>query len=54
MLQRSPNLGWRDVQEVLIRSAANLNPSDGDWITNPAGFHFNHKFGAGLVAAAGT
>jgi subtilisin-like proprotein convertase family protein len=52
MLQRNPALGWRDVQEILIRSAAKLRPADSDWITNPAGLHFNHKFGAGLVDAA--
>ncbi len=51
MLQRNPTLGWRDVQEILIRSAAKIRPADSDWITNPAGFHFNHKFGAGLIDA---
>ncbi len=52
MLQRNPNLGWRDVQEILIQSAAKIKPSDSDWITNSAGYHFNHKFGAGLVDAS--
>lgn len=52
MLQRNPNLGWRDVQEILIRSAFKFNPSDPDWTTNGAGFSFNHQFGAGLIDAA--
>ena len=62
MLQRNPNLGWRDVQEILMRSAAQVDATDPDWITTnrtdhvtgnlTVPFHFNHKFGAGLVDAA--
>ena len=52
ILQANPNLGWRDVQEVLITSARKVNPTDADWKTNGGGFHFNHKFGAGLIDAA--
>ena len=62
MLQRNPNLGWRDVQEILMRSAAQVDTTDPDWITAnrtdhvtgnlTVPFHFNHKFGAGLVDAA--
>lgn len=51
MLEANPNLGWRDVQEVLIRSAKKIKPADADWITNAAGLHFNHNFGAGLIDA---
>ena len=51
MLEKNPNLGWRDVQEILIRSARKINPTDSDWSNNSAGFRFNHKFGAGLVDA---
>lgn len=51
MLKENPNLGWRDVQEILIRSAKKILPSDPDWSDNSAGFHFNHNFGAGLVDA---
>ncbi|MBB5351574.1 subtilisin-like proprotein convertase family protein [Haloferula luteola] len=51
MLERNPSLGWRDVQEILIQSAAKFRPTDSDWTTNGGGFHFNHKFGAGLVDA---
>ncbi|MFZ4765095.1 MAG: S8 family serine peptidase [Roseimicrobium sp.] len=49
LLQANPNLGWRDVQEILIRSATKVHAADGDWSTNGAGFHFNHKYGAGLL-----
>lgn len=51
LLQANPNLGWRDVQEVLIRSATVNQPTHPDWFTNAAGFHFNHDFGAGLINA---
>lgn len=51
LLQKNPNLGWRDVQEILIRSAAKFKPTDTGWSNNGAGFHFNHDFGAGLIDA---
>lgn len=51
LLQANPNLGWRDVQEILMRSARVVSSTDADWTTNAAGFHFNHKFGAGLLNA---
>ncbi|MBU0679124.1 MAG: S8 family serine peptidase [Verrucomicrobia bacterium] len=51
MLEANPLLGWRDVQEILIRSATKNNTGDSDWINNGAGYHFNHKYGAGLINA---
>ena len=51
MLEKNPGLGWRDVKEILIRSAYKFSPADADWSDNSAGFHFNHKFGAGLIDA---
>lgn len=53
ILQANPALGWRDVQEILIRSARRIKPTDADWATNSAGLAFNHAFGAGLVQASG-
>lgn len=52
MLEKNPNLGWRDVQEILIRSATPFLTTDPGWKTNGAGLKFNHQFGAGLVNAA--
>jgi len=66
MLQRNPNLGWRDVQEILMRSAVKIDDQPNDiasgWITAnrtdhvtgnaTASFKFNDKYGAGLVDAA--
>lgn len=51
MLEANPNLGWRDVQEILISTARQVDSADADWSTNEAGFTFNHKYGAGLVDA---
>lgn len=51
MLQANPALGWRDVKELLIRSARKIDPLNSDWIENGAGIHFNHNFGAGLLDA---
>ncbi len=50
-LEANPGLGWRDVQEILIRSATKNHVADPDWSTNAAGFAFNHKYGSGLVNA---
>ena len=51
ILQANPNLTWRDLKEILIRSATKNSPADTDWATNSAGFRFNHKFGPGLINA---
>ncbi|MEO8353444.1 MAG: S8 family serine peptidase [Chthoniobacteraceae bacterium] len=52
MIEANPDLGWRDVQEILIRTSTRIDPTDPDWITNGGGFHFNHRYGAGLINAA--
>ncbi len=52
VLQANPNLGWRDVQGVLINSASMTDNNDADWTRNGAGLHINHKYGFGLVNAA--
>lgn len=51
MLEANPRLGWRDVKEILMRSAAKTDPTNPGWFTNGAGLHFNHEFGAGRVDA---
>ena len=51
MLEKNPNLGWRDVQEILIKSATKFKAADAGWVTNGAGIPFNHDFGAGLINA---
>lgn len=51
MLQAKPDLTYRDVQEILVRTARQNDEFDGGWVTNGAGFHFNERYGAGLVDA---
>ena len=52
VLQANPNLNWRDMKEIYIRSATKNDGGDPDWARNDAGFWFNHKYGAGLVNAS--
>ncbi len=51
MLQANPNLTWRDVQYILLESAAQNDPTDPDWTTNGAGHLINHNYGFGRVDA---
>lgn len=52
MLQANPNLGWRDVREILIRSSRQVDSTNPGWVINGAGFHFSNDYGAGMVDAA--
>jgi subtilisin-like proprotein convertase family protein len=52
MLEKNPELGWRDVQEILLRSSKRIQPDSLGWSANGAGISFHHDFGAGLVDAA--
>lgn len=60
MLQANPRLSWRDVREILARTARRNDPTDADWSLNGAGLHVNHSYGFGVadaqaaVAAAAT
>lgn len=51
LLSKHPNLSWRDVRELVARSARKNDPSDGDWNTNAAGLNINHKYGFGAIDA---
>jgi subtilisin family serine protease len=53
MLEKNPDLGWRDVQEILMRSATKIATLDLDWKTPiaPDNINHSHKYGAGLVNA---
>lgn len=51
MLEANPQLGWRDVQEILLRTARPLETQDAGWATNAAGFRFHPRCGAGLAQA---
>ncbi|GAK52863.1 hypothetical protein U14_04120 [Candidatus Moduliflexus flocculans] len=49
MLQANPALTWRDVQQILIKTAYK-NP-DGEWETNAAGYAHSYDYGFGRVDA---
>ncbi|CAM4286373.1 S8 family serine peptidase [Vibrio neonatus] len=64
MLSVNDSLSWRDVRDILARTAQKVDPQDkavtlplkdGDliaqyaWVTNGAGLNFNNKYGFGLV-----
>ena len=51
VIQANPSLGWRDVQDILIRTARKNDSGDGGWRTNGAGLPFNRRYGAGMLDA---
>jgi subtilisin-like proprotein convertase family protein len=52
VLQANPNLGHRDVKEIVLRSSTKVQAGDSDWKTNSAGIPHNHKYGAGMINAS--
>jgi len=57
MLEANPDLGYRDVQEILAYSSVKTDPTNSRWHTNGAtnwnggGLHFSADYGFGLVDA---
>lgn len=51
LLQQYPTLGWRDVREILARSARKNDATEASWATNSAGINFNPRYGHGAVDA---
>jgi subtilisin family serine protease len=57
MIEANPDLGWRDVKEILLRSSTQLQSSDLDWVTRNGGqpslplIKHHPFFGGGLVNA---
>ncbi|HOK76856.1 MAG TPA: S8 family serine peptidase, partial [Verrucomicrobiota bacterium] len=51
MLNANPNLTWRDVQQILVLSARQLDASDPDTKINGAGLPVNHRVGFGVPDA---
>ena len=52
VLEENPELSWRDVQHILVKSAQQNDPADTDWQVNSAGLKINHKYGFGRIHAA--
>jgi Ca2+-binding RTX toxin-like protein len=57
MLEANPNLGYRDVQEILAYSSVSIDDNDSGWVYNGAdnwnggGLHTSHDYGFGIVDA---
>ncbi|MDN5005274.1 S8 family serine peptidase [Bradyrhizobium sp. GCM10027634] len=57
MLQANPNLGFRDIQDILAYSAKETDPTNAGWHINGAhdwnggGLHYSEDYGFGLVDA---
>lgn len=43
ILEANPNLTWRDLQYILLKTARKNDDKDPDWVTNGAGYSVNHK-----------
>lgn len=53
MLEAAPDLGWRDVQHILVESADQVQANDHrePWTLNAAGYWHSHGYGFGLINA---
>ncbi|XP_023327170.1 furin-like protease kpc-1 isoform X3 [Eurytemora carolleeae] len=51
VLEANPNLYWRDIQHITVRTAKQANLKAQDWRTNGAGYNVSHAFGFGLMDA---
>lgn len=50
LLEKNPKLSYRDVKEILMKSATRENLAGQDpFVENKGGFFFSHSFGAGLL-----
>ena len=52
VLQANPSLGWRDVKEILMRSATKVDNGNTTWVNNAAGISFSSQYGGGMVNAS--
>jgi subtilisin family serine protease/subtilisin-like proprotein convertase family protein len=56
LLEGRPDLGWRDIKEILLRSSSRALSTSGDWTSRPAGdpahpIKHHPRLGGGLVNA---
>jgi hypothetical protein len=49
LTKTSPELTWRDLQHLTVRTAEIINPDDPDWETTAAGRKFSYKYGYGRL-----
>lgn len=50
-LEANPNLTWRDMQHIVVRTARPEHLIASDWQTNGVGRNVSHSFGYGLMDA---
>uniref|UniRef100_A0A4W3IY08 Proprotein convertase subtilisin/kexin type 5b n=1 Tax=Callorhinchus milii TaxID=7868 RepID=A0A4W3IY08_CALMI len=50
-LEANPNLSWRDVQHIIVRTSRSGHLNAPDWKTNAAGYRVSHLYGFGLMDA---
>lgn len=46
-----PDLTWRDIQHLCVRTATQINPDDPDWSRTAAGRPYSYKYGYGNLDA---
>lgn len=46
-----PDLSWRDIQHLCVRTALKINPGDPDWEQTATGGSFSYKYGYGQLDA---
>ena len=51
MLQSNFDLGWRDVQQILVETSTETDLKDPEWFTNGAGHLYNENYGFGRINA---
>jgi subtilisin-like proprotein convertase family protein len=51
-LEANPDLTWRDVQHIIVRTSKPLNLKAPDWMENAMGRMVSHSYGYGLMDAA--
>ena len=52
MLEANPDLTWRDVQHILVRTSKMVDSSNEGWFKTYEGRDYNHAYGYGLVDAS--
>lgn len=46
-----PDLTWRDVQHLIVRTSSVVDAGRSDWIVNGAGLHVSRSYGFGAMDA---
>jgi len=49
LLERRPDLTWRDIKHIIARGASKIDPLHREWITNAGGFNHSNAYGFGLL-----